>query len=158
MSAGGSWQERIRRFAARWGRRRDRAGAARDERDEAGRWGEEIAARRLRGQGFKVLGRRIRLGRREEIDIVARDGPALVFVEVKTRRSEEYGRPIESIGRAKRLRLSRAAIGYLHRLRRKPDFIRFDVVEVVGRPGDADPVVRHIPNAFPLEGRLRFPG
>ena len=81
----------------------------------------------------------------------------LVFVEVKTRRSEDFGRPIAAVGPAKQRTLSRAAIRYLGRLRKKPDYFRFDVVEVLGRPEDGEPLIRHLDDAFPFEARFKFP-
>ena len=81
----------------------------------------------------------------------------LVFVEVKTRSSVTFGRPITAVNRAKRAALSRAAIRYMQDLRTKPERYRFDVVEVVGSPGDANPEVRLIENAFPMDKRYRFP-
>lgn len=122
-----------------------------------GRWGEAEAARHLKKRGFRVLGRRVRVGRTDELDLVCRDGVALVFVEVKTRRSEAFGRAVSAVDRRKRLALSRAAIGYLKRLKEQPDCFRFDVVEVVGTPEEGVETVRHIENVFPLEGRLRPP-
>lgn len=123
----------------------------------AGRWGEAVAAVYLRRHGFKVLGERVRVGRRDELDIVARDGATLVFVEVKTRASERMGRPIESIKKGKRHALGRAALGYMKRLKQKPPYFRFDVIEVVGCEESGEPVVRHIPNAFTLPARNRVP-
>ena len=122
-----------------------------------GEWGEAAAERALVAAGFKVLGRRVRAGRRGEIDLLMRDGEVLVFVEVKTRADESHGRPVESVGRDKRLQLSKAAVAYLKRLRSPPRHFRFDVVEVVGRVDGPPPRTQHIRNAFPLEGRLRPP-
>lgn len=122
-----------------------------------GEWGEEQAARMLSGKGYRILGQRVRVGRRDELDIVARHGEVLVFVEVKTRQGEEYGRPISSVNRAKRHSLSRAAIGYMKQLRQKPDYFRFDVVEIVGSDRSTDPVVRHVENAFTLDRGYRIP-
>jgi putative endonuclease len=129
-----------------------------EEAQDSGRWGEDFAARFLRkNRRFKILALRVRLDRRNELDLVARDGDTLVFVEVKTRASEDFGRPIDSVDRAKRAALSRAAVRYLARLRRKPAYFRFDVVEVIGEPGDSAPAVRHIENAFPLSRPYRVP-
>lgn len=107
---------------------------------ETGKWGEDIAAGSLKRKGFKILGRRVRVGTRDELDLVARDGDVLVFVEVKTRKSEAYGRPITSVDRKKRHTLSRAAVRYIKRLRNPRICFRFDVVEVIGdMDGDAPP-------------------
>lgn len=124
---------------------------------EAGRWGEEQAARYLRAKGWKVLARRLRVGRRDELDLVARADRVLVFVEVKTRRSEEYGRPGAAVGAAKRRNLARAARQYLRRVSEKPEYFRFDVVEVIGRPDGPAPTIRHIEQAFTMSARYRWP-
>lgn len=125
--------------------------------DDSGVWGEAVAERVLRDAGYKILGRRIRFTPREELDLVARHKDVLVFVEVKTRGSEAFGRPFDSVDRDKRRAMGRAAVHYLKRLGFPRIFYRFDVVEVVGEPGDSDPVVRHIENAFTLDERYRLP-
>ncbi|MDP6524530.1 MAG: YraN family protein [Kiritimatiellia bacterium] len=123
----------------------------------AGEWGEECAERLLAGKGMKIIGSRVRVGGRDEIDIVARDGSTLVFVEVKTRKSEAFGRPAAAVGRRKRQTISRAAVRYLRKLKSSSVLFRFDVVEVVGIEEDGDPVLRHIENAFPLDSRYSLP-
>lgn len=122
-----------------------------------GKWGEKQAERMLSGKGYRILGRRVRLGARDEIDIVARDGEILVFVEVKTRGHEDYGRPLEAVDRKKRHAISRAAVRYLKRLRNPRVCFRFDVVEVIGGLGDSDPTLRHIENAFALDKQYVLP-
>ena len=117
----------------------------------AGRWGEEVAVACLVREGYSILGRRVRPDRRDEIDIVARKDRTLVFVEVKARRTEAFGRPIESIDVAKRKALNRAAVRYLQQIGFPRMYYRFDTVEVVGSPDDAEPLVRHIENAFPFD-------
>lgn len=124
---------------------------------DTGEWGEKKAERMLRRKGYRILGRRVRIGRRDEIDLVARDGDVLVFVEVKTRKSESFGRPISAVDRQKRRVLSRAAVRYLGKLRYRPTYIRFDVVEVVGEIGDREAIVRHVENAFTLDPRYTLP-
>jgi putative endonuclease len=99
----------------------------------------------------------VRFSPREELDLVARIKDVLVFVEVKTRGSEAFGRPYDSVDRDKRRATGRAAIHYLKRLGFPPTYYRFDVIEVVGDPGAPDPVVRHIENAFTLDERYRLP-
>jgi len=125
------------------------------ETDEVGRWGEAHAERLLKKKGYKVLGRRVRMGRHDELDLVMRTKDVLVFVEVKTRKNVDFGRPVSAVNRHKRVALSRAAMRYLRRLRAKPPYFRFDVVEVIGEVGDEQPAVRHIENAFPLERDYR---
>ncbi len=120
-----------------------------------GEWGERQAERILRRKGYRLIGRRVRVGRRDEIDLIARDGDVLVFVEVKTRADERFGSPAAAVDRRKRRLLSRAAIRYINHLKRPPDFVRFDIVEVIGCEGAARPVIRHIPGAFTLEGHYR---
>ena len=119
----------------------------------AGRWGEEVAADFLARAGYRILGRRVRPDRRDEIDIVARKDESLVFVEVKTRTSEAFGRPFSAVDQAKRRALSRAAVRYLRQLNFPKLYYRFDTVEVIGTPV-APPQVRHIENAFPFDRRL----
>jgi putative endonuclease len=122
---------------------------------KTGEWGEDQAARFLKRKGFKILGRRVRLDR-DELDIVARHGGVLVFVEVKTRKNEEFGRAVSAVNRGKRASLSRGAFHYLRRLREKPDFFRFDVIEVIGEKEKGDPEIRHIENAFNLDSKYRI--
>ena len=124
-----------------------------------GRWGEARAEAFLREAGFRIRGRRVRVGRRDEFDLIAQDGVQLVFVEVKTRRGEAFGRPVRAVDRAKRVRMSRAALRYLRRLPDPRICFRFDIIEVVGCPEDPpDQVaIRHIANAFPLDRRYMLP-
>ncbi len=137
-----------------------RTAAARPESHRAGAWGERVAAGFLEARGYRILGRNVRFGSRCELDLVARapGGAVLVFVEVKTRRNEVFGRPVSAVDRGKRRAIGRAAQRYLRRLRNKPAHIRFDVVEVVGSPDEESPVVRHIENAFSPGIGYRIPG
>ncbi len=137
---------------ARWSRARP----GRGERD-AGRWGEQVAAKWLARHGYEILGRRVRPNRRDEIDLVARRERQWVFVEVKTRRSEAFGRPAAAVDARKRRALCRAAASYLRRAGYPAGCYRFDVVEVVGAPDADEPIVRHIEDAFRFETRYRFP-
>lgn len=119
---------------------------------DAGRWGENKASEMLAEKGFKVMGNRVRVDARSEIDVLARDGEVLVFVEVKTRGSEDFGRPMDAVDRRKRQVLSRAAVRYLRKKGNPAVKIRFDVVEVVGDAGTGVvDKVRHIENAFQLD-------
>ncbi len=123
-----------------------------------GEWGEGVAAKALKQKGYKILGKRVRIGTRDEIDLVARDGDVLVFVEVKTRKSEKYGRPVSSVDRKKRHTLSRGAVRYIKRLKDPHVYFRFDVVEVIGEiDAPNPPTIRHIENAFSLDKRYQLP-
>ncbi len=124
---------------------------------DTGRWGERQAEQQLAESGYKIIGRRVRVGSRDEIDLVARDGPSLVFVEVKTRKNENFGRPASAVDRAKRHTLSRAAVRYLKALRNPAVPFRFDIVEVIGTEEDGHPKINHIENAFPLDSHYRLP-
>ncbi len=116
-----------------------------------GRWGERAAERYLRTQNFRILYRNFRAPGGGEVDLVCRDKPegTLVFVEVKTRRTEEHGRPFEAVDYAKQRLIARGAMAWL-RLLNFPDIIfRFDIVEVVVG-NDGRPRITLIRNAFPL--------
>lgn len=107
--------------------------------------GEELAVRHLRDAGLAILDRNWRSGRRE-LDVVAREGEVVAFVEVKTRGGGPQA-PLEAIGRAKRRDLRRAAEAWIHTHPGVGREFRFDAVSVRLRPG-AEPVVRHVRNAF----------
>src|ERR1700675_3298559 len=96
----------------------------------AGGAAEDAAARFLERHGLEIVARnyRTRLG---EIDLVARDGATLVFVEVRMRTCDRFGGAAESIGWRKRSRIEAAARQYLARLRREPP-CRFDVITLDG--------------------------
>ena len=112
-----------------------------------GREGEDIAARHLRAHGYKILRRNFRAPHGGEVDLVCRHGKELVFVEVKTRSSEEFGRPFDAVDQKKRRLIIRGAMKGL-RLLDMPDItFRFDVVEVLTTPPAE---VRILENAFQL--------
>jgi putative endonuclease len=112
--------------------------------DSLGQRGEELASKYLRSKGFKILQRNFvtPLG---EIDIVARDGNTLVFVEVKTRMQDEPT-PEEQVNRHKQHQLSRVGKFYLGRYT-SPPAARFDVIAIVW-PEGAKPIIRHIQHGF----------
>ena len=116
---------------------------------QLGARGEKLAAQHLRRQGFKILYRNFRGRTGGEIDLVCRDRDTLVFVEVKTRTRDDFGRPLEAVNRQKERRISSGALAWL-RLLGDPDiFFRFDVVEVLIAPSEA-PKIELIRNAFQL--------
>lgn len=101
-----------------------------DARVAVGEYGERLAARMLADQGLTVLDRNWRCAA-GELDIVARDGADLVFVEVKTRRGTGYGHPAEAVTPAKLARLRRLAGQWLAAHDERADGIRIDVVAVL---------------------------
>src|ERR1051325_10962502 len=78
-----------------------------------GKQGEKLACRHLKHNGYKILFRNFRRGSGGEIDIVCRDCDPLVFVEVKTRTREDFGRPLEAVGRDKQRRIARGGLAWL---------------------------------------------
>ncbi len=97
---------------------------------ELGKRGERIAERHLRRKGYRILERNFR-GAGAEIDLVAMDGPTLVFVEVKTRRTENAGAPQEAVNGYKQSHLRRAGEIYAQSRRVQGCPMRFDVVAIV---------------------------
>ncbi len=123
-----------------------------------GQWGERLAIDFLKKEGFSIVGCNVRQNRHDEIDIIAQKGELLVFVEVKTRKAEEYGRPAMAVDKEKRHKLNRAAAAYLRKAKYPELFYRFDVIEVLGEPEAGDPLeIRHLEDAFPFEKRYMFP-
>lgn len=111
-------------------------------RDNAGQAAEARAARYLEAQGLKIVERNFRT-RHGEVDIIARDGATLVFVEVRARRSNAFGGAVASITAAKRGKLTRTAELYLAGLRKTPR-CRFDAILLTGEDGP----VQWIQDAF----------
>ncbi len=122
-------------------------GAGPRAKDAVGGYGERVAATHLIRRGLVLLDRNWRCAR-GELDLVMRDrGDVLVFVEVKTRRSDRFGTPAEAVGPAKVLRLRQLAAAWLAQAGIHPAEVRFDVVEVRPRPSGAAEVT-HLPGAF----------
>jgi len=113
---------------------------------ELGQRGERIAARYLTDRGLRLLDRNWRC-REGELDIVARDGDAIVFCEVKTRREVGFGHPVEAVTQAKQRRLRLLAHRWLAAHDEHAPNLRFDVVGVLVR-GEGPAVVTHLPAAF----------
>ncbi len=117
-----------------------------EQRLALGQWGEDLASRHLKRQGLRILETNLRtpVG---EIDILAREGRDLVFVEVKTRRSTAYGEPAEAVGARKQRQILRTAQWYLAEKGEKKLQPRFDVVAIVGDP-EGDVRIDHFRAAF----------
>jgi len=113
--------------------------------DAVGQYGEQVAAEQLERAGLQVLARNWRCAE-GELDIVARDGDALVFCEVKARSSVRFGDPSEAVSREKAVRIRRLALRWLAANGISGRELRFDVVTVL-RCADG-PRVRHMRGAF----------
>jgi putative endonuclease len=117
-----------------------------DHRAALGSYGERIAVRALTDAGLHVLDRNWRC-REGELDLVARDGDALVFCEVKTRRGTGFGQPAEAVTASKRRRLRLLARAWLAAHDHHAPDLRFDVVGV-HVPASGPARVMHLRNAF----------
>lgn len=111
----------------------------------AGGSGEGIAAAHLRSIGYTIVERNYRFGR-GEIDIVARDGPTLVFCEVKLRRTDEFGLPEAAVTARKQRQIRFVAQGYLLERGIRDTDCRFDVVGIRKVEGEWE--VCHLAGAF----------
>ena len=111
-----------------------------------GRSGEDAAVRYLEKRRYKIIERGFRM-LRGEIDIIARDGPTIVFIEVKTRRGLGFGPPAAAVTPAKQRQIRRIAQAYLHRRGFGRSFCRFDVISILA---EADGALRfeHLKDAF----------
>lgn len=121
-----------------------------DSRQQMGRDGEDLACAELRRRGYAILARRYRT-RFGELDIVARDGPTLVFVEVKARRGPGCGSGLEAVTPHKRRRLVLMAHQFLAQTRLWDVPCRFDVVAISAPDAAGRPVVDLVQAAF-VEG------
>ena len=110
-----------------------------------GKSGEDLACRELERRGYAIIARRYRV-RGGELDVVARDGETIVFVEVKTRVGRMFGEAAEAVTPLKQLRITRLAEEYLMRHRLVDCPCRFDVVSIL--VGAGSPEIEVIQNAF----------
>jgi putative endonuclease len=117
--------------------------------------GEKAAVRYLRGLRYRILahGDRVDLG---ELDIIALDGPTVVFVEVKTRRTQDAGHPSEAVDAGKQRRMTRLALAFLKRHGLLEHAARFDVIAVTWPAGERKPAIEHFKNAFEAVGQWEY--
>ena len=116
-------------------------------RQEFGRKAETIAIRTLKRGGYKIIEQnyRTRIG---EIDIIAKDGKTIAFVEVKARKTTRYGHPKHAVTHAKQRKISMVALEYLKSTGQNSAKARFDVVAITSM--SYDPQIEIIKNAFEL--------
>jgi putative endonuclease len=109
-----------------------------------GRNGEDIACSFLRQKGYEIVERNYRIPG-GEIDVIAKRNNELVFVEVKTRSSVQYGYPEEAVTHSKKIRLARAARSYIGRYAVPPSY-RFDIIAIHMASVYAPPSISHFEN------------
>jgi putative endonuclease len=112
-----------------------------------GDYGERVAADFLRTQRARILKRNFRAPRGGEVDIIARIGKLLLFVEVKTRHHSTTVRPLDAVDRRKQALIERGANAWLRKLRTRQLPWRFDVIEILVEEGKK-PTIRWICDAF----------
>lgn len=114
---------------------------------EIGDFGEDVAEKYLKDNDYEVLKRNFRL-KFGEIDIIAKQNDCIVFVEVKTRKSSDFGQPSEYVNLRKQIRIKKASAVYIDI---ENNDIRFDVIEVFYSERGGNLVlnsINHIENAF----------
>ncbi len=109
---------------------------------QTGKWGEELAMEYLREKGYIILDHDWHSGHRD-IDVIAEKDGVVVFVEVKTRRNNDYMDPAMAVNYRKQHNL-RMAINHYVKLHKLDSPIRFDVISIVGGPGYSHPEIEHI--------------
>ncbi len=130
------------------GLRRGRAETAPKAR--LGRWGEKKAEKYLKRRGYKLIKRNYAT-RRGEVDLIMRRRGVVVFVEVKTRTSEDFASGESAVNYGKQLRIERAAKDFIRQRQLEKCVCRFDVVVLV-RPVKGKVTVRHWESAFRVKG------
>lgn len=115
-----------------------------------GNWGESIAADHLPKAGYRILAQNYRcpMG---EIDLIALCHDTLVFLEVKTRRSQNFGTPGESVSYRRQQRFVKTALHYIKETRRYNLSLRFDIIEILIQSPE-EYTLNHIQNAFEYTG------
>ncbi|BCX02133.1 MAG: UPF0102 protein [Candidatus Roseilinea sp.] len=121
------------------------------KRSDVGAWGEAIAANYLEQRGYTVRARNWRSGH-GELDIVAERGETIVFVEVRTRRSDTYGRPEETISPRKRAKLIATAQAYLDEHGFHDAQWQIDVIAIELDARNATSQLEHIECAIEMAG------
>ena len=118
-----------------------------DSRKALGHKGETLAVLYLEGKGYEIIERNFRC-RRGEIDIIAQKENELIFIEVRSRSTNNYGSAIESINYRKQQRIRTLALIYMQRKQRQEVNCSFDVITFQFTGAGENPVIHHYPRAF----------
>lgn len=105
--------------------------------------GEEIACNYLKKLGWKILEKNFRYSKYAEIDIIAKETNTIVFVEVKTRTTSNFGHPFEAINTKKINNIYKATLSYLQSTQERYEDYRIDIISILGNP---NPKIEHIKN------------
>ena len=120
-----------------------------NRKQQYGKKSESVAVAQLKKNGYQILERNYRT-KMGEIDIIARDGDVIVFVEVKARQTTGYGNPKHAVTWTKQQKIARTALTYLKSTNQMDQKARFDVVAI--QPAGNGPSVEIVKNAFELSG------
>ena len=115
-------------------------------RKKLGNWGEQLAAEFLKRNNYVLLAQNYRC-QYGEIDIIAREKDSIVFVEVKTRNSSNFGMGLEAVNYVKIQKIKKTAMAYLSEKPLKYNSLRFDVIDI-NLSNSSTPEIIHIKNAF----------
>lgn len=114
--------------------------------------GEKAAAKFLRQAGYTILAHSYK-NQFGEVDLIAKHGQQIVFVEVKTRQTTDQGQPFEAVDARKQQKLTRIALAWLKKQKRLNQTARFDVISIIWPEGSGTPEIQHFVNAFDATGR-----
>ncbi|MFH2065632.1 MAG: YraN family protein [Pseudomonadota bacterium] len=122
-----------------------------NQKQQYGREGESVAVKQLKKNGYRILVRNYRT-KTGEIDIIAKDGDTVVFIEVKARQTSGYGNPKHAVTWTKQQKIARTALTYLKSTNQMGKRARFDVVAIHPVEDQDQPSIEIIKNAFELTG------
>ncbi len=108
-----------------------------------GKAGEDLACRYIEELGYKVINRNWHFSKNSEIDIIAKDKNTLVFIEVKTRTSQNFGHPLEAITKNKLEKIFTAVLAYINQCKIDYKSYRIDAISIIGL---SSPKIEHIKN------------
>ena len=108
-----------------------------------GKYGEDTAQKYLKNLGWKILDKNFHYSRYAEIDIVAKDKDTIVFVEVKTRSTTNFGHPFEAVNHTKLENIFKAGLAWLNTTKEPHKNFRIDIISVLGKE---NPIIQHLKN------------
>lgn len=111
---------------------------------KTGHLGEEIACKYLQTIGYRILAKNYRYSRMAEIDVVAKDGSDIVFVEVKTRNGLGQGHPFEAVNHSKLINIFKAGLFYLENTKEPYERYRIDIISVLLNHSNSDSKIEHL--------------